>query len=185
MMGGVAIDPHCRTPLEGLFAAGEDAGGVHGANRLGGNGVADSTVFGGIAGDTMAQWVEGRSFPKVSEIRATETVRRLAGPLVAREGEELYAFQAQLRQLMWERVGLIRDGEGLRSAADEIEALAERVWRVGIPGGPAYNLAWQDWLNLLSQLTAARLIRRSALGGRRAEARTTGRTSLSRTRSGS
>lgn len=163
MMGGVVIDPHCRTLLEGLFAAGEDAGGVHGANRLGGNGVADSTVFGGIAGDIMAQWIAGRSVPKVSEIRATETVRRLAGPLVARGGEELYALQAWLRQLMWERVGLIRDGEGLRSAADEIEALAERVWRVGIPGGPAYNLAWQDWLNFLSQITTARLIARSAL----------------------
>jgi fumarate reductase flavoprotein subunit len=59
MMGGVVIDPTCRTAIEGLFAAGEDAGGVHGANRLGGNGVADSTVFGGIAGDVMAEYVAG------------------------------------------------------------------------------------------------------------------------------
>lgn len=163
MMGGVVIDPGCRTGLEGLFAAGEDAGGVHGANRLGGNGVADSTVFGGIAGDVMAEWVEGRSLPKISETRAAETARRLAAPLGAGGGEDLYALQARLRQLMWEQVGLIRTGEGLRSAIGVIEALAERAWAVALPGGPEYNLAWQDWLNLLSQLTAARLIARSAL----------------------
>ena len=57
MMGGVEFAPDCTTACRGLFVAGEDSGGVHGANRLGGNGVANSTVFGGIAGDTMAQWV--------------------------------------------------------------------------------------------------------------------------------
>src|SRR3989442_15578197 len=59
MMGGVVVDPTCHTGVEGLFAAGEDSGGVHGANRLGGNGVAESTVFGGIAGDVMAGYVVG------------------------------------------------------------------------------------------------------------------------------
>src|SRR6187397_1843724 len=64
MMGGIAIDSACHTDLEGLFAAGEDTGGVHGANRLGGNGVAESTVFGGIAGDVMADFVAGRAAPR-------------------------------------------------------------------------------------------------------------------------
>ncbi|MBI2461984.1 MAG: FAD-dependent oxidoreductase [Candidatus Rokubacteria bacterium] len=163
MMGGVVIDPSCRTLLEGLFAAGEDAGGVHGANRLGGNGVADSTVFGGIAGDVTAEWVEGRPLPRVSEARAAERADRLLAPLGARGGEDLYALQARLRRLMWERVGLIRDGEGLRSAGEELEAMAERVRAVSVPGGREYNLAWQDWLNLLSQVTTARVIARSAL----------------------
>ncbi|MGH7413060.1 MAG: FAD-binding protein, partial [Candidatus Rokuibacteriota bacterium] len=66
MMGGIVIDRACRTDVEGLFAAGEDTGGVHGANRLGGNGVAESTVFGGIAGDVMADWVVGRLLPQIS-----------------------------------------------------------------------------------------------------------------------
>jgi aspartate oxidase len=69
MMGGVVIDTACRTALEGLFAAGEDTGGVHGANRLGGNGVAESTVFGGIAGDRMAEFVEQRPWPRLSAAR--------------------------------------------------------------------------------------------------------------------
>jgi len=66
MMGGVVIDSDCRTTVDGLFAAGEDTGGVHGANRLGGNGVAESTVFGGIAGDRMAEAVAGRAWPRLS-----------------------------------------------------------------------------------------------------------------------
>src|SRR5438094_5003374 len=66
MMGGVVVDPACRTSVEGLFAAGEDTGGVHGANRLGGNGVAESTVFGGLAGDVMAAHVAGRALPRLS-----------------------------------------------------------------------------------------------------------------------
>jgi len=162
MMGGVVIDPECRTALEGLFAAGEDAGGVHGANRLGGNGVGDSTVFGGIAGDVMAEWVAGRSLPSVSAARAEETAKRLTAPLGA-GGPPVYPLLARLRALMWERVGLIRDRTGLESALAEIAEIEERGAAVAVPGGPEYNLAWQDWLNLQSMTTAARLIARSAL----------------------
>ncbi len=163
MMGGVVIDSTCRTALEGLFAAGEDAGGVHGANRLGGNGVADSTVFGGIAGDVMAEWVAGRPLPAVSTARAEEMGRRLSAPLGGRDGAGLYSLLARLRSLMWERVGLIRERAGLESALAEIEEIEEGAAAVAVPGGREYNLAWQDWLNLISMTTAARLIARSAL----------------------
>ncbi len=163
MMGGVVIDSHCMTAVEGLFAAGEDAGGVHGANRLGGNGVAESTVFGGIAGDRMAEWVVGRGVPKVSEAQAAETIRRLTAPLSARSGADVYALQARLRELMWERVGLVRDRAGLESALAEIEEIQGETATITVPGGPQYNLAWQDWLNLLSMACSASLIARSAL----------------------
>lgn len=162
MMGGVVIDPTCRTALEGLFAAGEDAGGVHGANRLGGNGVADSTVFGGIAGDAMAEWVTGRALPAVSLARAEEAARRLTAPLAA-AGLPLYPLPARLRAVMWERVGMIRGRAALESALAEIEEIRGEAANVAIPGGPQYNLAWQDWLNLMSLTTAAYLIARSAL----------------------
>src|SRR5207245_674915 len=81
MMGGVVIDPSCRTAVEGLFVAGEDAGGIHGANRLGGNGVADSTVFGGIAGDVMADWVVGRSLPRLATPGLDTAAERFTAPL--------------------------------------------------------------------------------------------------------
>jgi len=163
MMGGIVIDRSCRTDAEGLFAAGEDTGGVHGANRLGGNGVAESTVFGGIAGDVMADWVVGRPLPQISSSTVDAAVAATTAPLDRSEAESLYGLQARLRQVMWEHVGLIRGGEGLKLALTEIEDIARRLDAVAVRGGGAYNLAWQDWLNLESQATAAWLIARSAL----------------------
>jgi succinate dehydrogenase/fumarate reductase flavoprotein subunit len=164
MMGGIVIDRACRTDAEGLFAAGEDSGGVHGANRLGGNGVAESTVFGGIAGDVMADWVVDRPLPQISRAHVDAAAAAATAPLGRSEGSEsLYALQARLRQVMWEHVGLIRAGEGLRLALTEIEDITGRLEHVAVRGGGAYNLAWQDWMNLQNQATAAWLIARSAL----------------------
>jgi succinate dehydrogenase/fumarate reductase flavoprotein subunit len=163
MMGGIVIDRACRTDAEGLFAAGEDTGGVHGANRLGGNGVAESTVFGGIAGDVMADWVVGRPLPQISDALVEAAAAATTAPLARSEGESLYALQARLRQIMWDHVGLIRAGEGLKQALAEIEDIGQRLDGVAVRGGGAYNLAWQDWLNLQNQATAAWLIARSAL----------------------
>jgi succinate dehydrogenase/fumarate reductase flavoprotein subunit len=160
MMGGVVVDKACGTAIEGLFAAGEDTGGVHGANRLGGNGVAESTVFGGLAGDVMADFVVGRPAPL--EHRAGDVVEQLTAPL-ERRGGDLYALQRELRQVMWERAGLVRDGDGLRAAAETAGRIAEDLARVGVPGGAAFNLAWQDWINLTNQAAVARLIIASAL----------------------
>jgi fumarate reductase flavoprotein subunit len=163
MMGGVVIDPTCRTAVEGLFVAGEDAGGVHGANRLGGNGVADSTVFGGIAGDVMAEWVVGRALPRLAAPALDAVAERFTAPLGRREGESLYGLQQQLREVMWEHVGLIRHAAGLKAALRDIEEIGQRAPAVLVPGGTSYNLAWQDWMNLQNQVAAAWLIARSAL----------------------
>ena len=162
-MGGMVIDTACQTPVEGLFAAGEDAGGIHGANRLGGNGVADSTVFGGIAGDTMAEWVAGRPLPRLSGASIEAEATAVTAALERRGEESLYALQSRLRDVMWERVGLIRTGAGLQAAVGEIEEIAARAERVGVAGGPAFNLAWQDWMNLRHQAQVGWLIARSAL----------------------
>jgi fumarate reductase flavoprotein subunit len=159
----VVIDRSCRTDAEGLFAAGEDSGGVHGANRLGGNGVAESTVFGGIAGDVMAEYVVGRLLPQIPDAMVQAACAATTAPLERTEGESLYLLQARLRQLMWEHAGLIRSGEGLKLALSEIEEIGQRLDGVALRGGVLYNLAWQDWLNLQNQATTAWLIARSAL----------------------
>jgi fumarate reductase flavoprotein subunit len=163
MMGGVVIDPTCRTEIEGLFAAGEDAGGIHGANRLGGNGVADSTVFGGIAGDVMAEFVVGRPLPRVDLPGLVATARALAAPLGRACSVDLYALQRELREIMWDRAGLVRDAEGLDAALGVIDRIERDLERVGVPGDPSLNLAWHDWLNLRNQTVTARLIVQSAL----------------------
>ena len=162
MMGGVVVDTACRTAIDGLFAAGEDTGGVHGANRLGGNGVAESTVFGGIAGDVMADFVTGRTTARDTRAAVGEIVERLTAPL-ARRGGDLYALQRELREVMWGRAGLVRDGAGLKAAAATAGRVGAELDRIGVPGGPAFNLAWQDWINLNNQAVVARLIATSAL----------------------
>jgi succinate dehydrogenase/fumarate reductase flavoprotein subunit len=163
MMGGVVADPSCRTAIEGLFVAGEDAGGVHGANRLGGNGVAESTVFGGIAGDAMASFVVGRAAPHLRATGLDDVARAVHAPRGRTPDGDLYGLQRELRALMWDRAGLVRDAAGLGEARRGIERIAEDLARVGVPGHRAFNVAWQDWLNLTSQTTVARLIVASAL----------------------
>ncbi|HYE94512.1 MAG TPA: FAD-binding protein, partial [Terriglobales bacterium] len=162
MMGGVVIDSACRTAVDGLFAAGEDAGGVHGANRLGGNGVAESTVFGGIAGDVMAEAVVARAAPRVPPSAVAAAIARATAPLTRPPGGGLYDLQRTLRDVMWDQVGLVRDGDGLSAALTAIARVSDGLSRVGVAGGPSFNIAWHDWLNLRSQATVARLIALSA-----------------------
>jgi len=157
MMGGIVIDRACRTDVEGLFAAGEDAGGVHGANRLGGNGVANSTVFGGLAGDSMAAWVPahgGLREPDAAAIAAT--VAQCRRPFDQPAGD-IGALREELYELMWDDVGVFRDAAGLHRAARALVALDERLDRTGISGNSlAFNLTWHDWLNLKSLILVSR-----------------------------
>jgi succinate dehydrogenase/fumarate reductase flavoprotein subunit len=162
LMGGVVIDPECHTAIEGLFAAGEDSGGVHGANRLGGNGVAESTVFGGLAGDVMAGFVEGRPAPRPAAAWRS-TMDALTVPLGRPAGPALYDLLGELRDVMWDGAGLVRDGESLRGALAAIDRIESALDAVGVSGDPALNTAWQDWLSLRNQALAARLIACSAL----------------------
>jgi len=160
MMGGVEFAADCTTSLPGLFVAGEDSGGVHGANRLGGNGVANSTVFGAVAGDTMAAWVQkqGRlASPAAFDIAAYER------PFGLPRGD-LEAIREKLYETMWERVGIIRDAAGLKRALGELDALDTELDKTGIgTQARAFNLSWHDWLNLRSLISVSRVIARSAL----------------------
>jgi len=161
-MGGVMIDTRCHTDLDGLYGAGEDAGGVHGANRLGGNGIADSTVYGGIAGDTTANDVVGRELAPFDEKRVEEILKEAKAPL-GREGGDLYLLRDTLRIGNWEKLGILREETGLREGLQAVQELKERLNRVGVPGGQACNIAWNDWLNLRNLLDVSEMIGRSAL----------------------
>jgi succinate dehydrogenase/fumarate reductase flavoprotein subunit len=162
-MGGVRIHPDCRTGIEGLLVAGEDAGGVHGGNRLGGNGVAESTVFGARAGDTAAAWCAARPLRRWSLALAAAIERRARAPLERERGEDPYAVRDALRDLMWEHVGLMRTEAGLRRALAEIERLRERAAALRVRGGPAFNPEWQVALDVQNMLTVAELVTRAAL----------------------
>jgi succinate dehydrogenase/fumarate reductase flavoprotein subunit len=161
-MGGVRINTRCLTNLDGLYAAGEDAGGIHGANRLGGNGIADSTVFGGIAGDSMANNVIGQELTPFDEKQVEGVIKQVEAPL-GREGLDLYPLRETLRLSNWEKLGIIRDEKGLQEGLQTIQELKEELDKVGIAGGRACNIAWNDWLNMRNLLEASEMIGRSAV----------------------
>jgi fumarate reductase flavoprotein subunit len=158
MMGGVEFQPDSTTALPGLYAAGEDTGGVHGANRLGGNGVANSTVFGGIAGDTMAGETFDRPWSEPDERAIDRAVARCQTPLNRPPGD-LSALRDGLHRLMWDDAGILRDAEGLNRAETGLAELAVELHRTGISGvSLAFNLTWHDWLNLDSLILVSRSI---------------------------
>ncbi len=164
LMGGVVFRADCSTALPGLFAAGEDTGGVHGANRLGGNGVANSTVFGGIAGDTMAAWVQKHGAlrsPDEAALAAAAATHLL--PFAQAPGS-VDTLRESLFECMWEDVGILRTAEGLQRALVTLDALDVQLARTGVADDDrAFNLSWHDWLNLKNLIAISRVIATSAL----------------------
>jgi len=164
MMGGVVFRPDCSTELEGLFAAGEDTGGVHGANRLGGNGVANSTVFGGIAGEVMAGWLEDHRTardPDEEAIRASIAAHEAP---FARKPGDLNALREELYACMWDEVGILRTAEGLQRGLARLDTLQEELSRCGVADGDrVFNLTWHDRLNLENLVAVSRAIATAAL----------------------
>ncbi|MBU6492833.1 MAG: FAD-binding protein [Burkholderiales bacterium] len=163
MMGGVMFETDGATELPGLFAAGEDTGGVHGANRLGGNGVANSTVFGGIAGDAMAAWIGHSDWRMPDEDAIARTIARSEHPFRQPVGQ-LQAIRDALYETMWQDAGIIRTAAGLTRAGDTLAELAARLDRCGIDDGArTFHLTWHDWLNLDNLIAVSRAIVAAAL----------------------
>jgi fumarate reductase flavoprotein subunit len=164
MMGGVVFQADCRTPLTGLFAAGEDTGGVHGANRLGGNGVANSTVFGGIAGDTMAAWVRSEArWQAPDEAAIARSLAWHEAPFAQPAGS-LEAIREALFDCMWQDAGILRTAEGLQRALHTLAELDGLLSRTGVADGDrAFNLSWHDWINLRNLVATSRVIATAAL----------------------
>ena len=164
MMGGVVFKGDCSSELSGLFVAGEDSGGVHGANRLGGNGVANSTVFGGIAGDEMPGWVKAHGALNEPDAAAiADAVARCTAPF-EKKGGDLNAVREELYNLMWDDVGIVRDAASLRRAEGKLDELAARIDTIGVDGGNrAFNMTWHDWLNLKNLIMVSQSIRAAAI----------------------
>ena len=166
-MGGVICRPDTSTDWPGLFVAGEDASGMHGANRLGGNGVANSTVFGGIAGDEMPRFIAadpGHRDPDAHVLDAE--VQRALLPF-ERKGGDLNDLRERLLAVMWDEVGLVRDRPGLDRAIAALDSIEGELLATGVADAErAFNLTWHDWLNLRSLTEVSRVI---ALAARKRE----------------
>ena len=162
-MGGVIVDLDCQTAIPGLLVAGEDAGGVHGANRLGGNGVAESTVFGARAGDRATLLARERDHRDADPEQVAASTASAFAPLRREQGENPFAITSALKEAMWEDCGLVRSREGLLRARGRIEELRERAERAAVPDPPCMNYAWQEALDVRNQLTVAETMVAAAL----------------------
>lgn len=163
MMGGLVFKKDCSTQLPGLFAAGEDTGGVHGANRLGGNGVANSTVFGGIAGETMAHWVVTQQLADCDMDEVASSIRSHEIPFNNSVGN-IEAIRDALADCMWDDVGISRTKESLLRARQTLKNLAEQLSQIGVGNiQRQYSNTWQDWMNLQNLILVSQAVAEAAI----------------------
>jgi succinate dehydrogenase / fumarate reductase flavoprotein subunit/fumarate reductase flavoprotein subunit len=160
VMGGTVIDRDGRTPLEKLFVAGEDAGGVHGANRLGGNGIADSCVFGRQAGKALAHYLANgrRTLAATRRGQVEETIELLSRPFQQPKGASPFDLRQSLQELNWNKVGVGRKEPDLSQATSEIEALAAEAAKMRVGGGRTYNMMYTTALDLQSMIDVSRMV---------------------------
>ncbi len=164
VMGGIRVDGDTQmTNIPGLFAAGECAAGLHGANRLGGNSLSDLLVFGKRAGEHAAAFARSHGAVAVDASVADDAARRALEPFARSEGEGPYQIQQSLQDTMQELVGIVRQEKDMRQALTRIEALRTRAARVRVDGNREYNPGWHTALDLGNLLTIAEAITRSAL----------------------
>ena len=164
MMGGAFIDTGGKASKERLFVAGEDSGGVHGANRLGGNGICDSCVFGRQAGKAIAAYLKANPETVAETVPGmVETlVERYTHPFAADSGPNVFELRDQLREINWNMVGLARTESDLSKALEKIQTIAERAETVRLTGIRAYNMPWNVHIDLLNMIDVSRMVAGSA-----------------------
>ncbi len=166
VMGGIRVDGDSQmSTVPGLFAAGECAGGMHGANRLGGNSLSDLLVFGKLAGEYAAKYAQncGPVNPNPADVDAA--LRNALRPLDEDRDRKTgpYQIQYDLQDLMQENVGIVRTGNEMQSAIDKLEELKKRAAVVGAIGNREYNPGWHTALDLSNLLTVSEAIARSGV----------------------
>jgi len=163
--GGIRVDADTTaTRVPGLFAAGEAAGGMHGANRLGGNSLSDLIVFGRRAGLYAAEYVKSlKGTLRVDAGQAEAAARAVLAPLENTGNENPYTIHADLQECMQSLVGIIRNEGELRKALEEIAVLKQRLGRVRVGGGREFNPAWHLALDLYSMLSVSEAVTQGAL----------------------
>jgi succinate dehydrogenase / fumarate reductase flavoprotein subunit len=167
VMGGVEVDPDSAAAhghVEGLFAAGEVSGGMHGSNRLGGNSLSDLLVFGKRAGEHAAAYTDALvKRPKVATSDVEKAVDTALAPLSRADGENPYTLQADLQVVMGDLVGIIRREGELTDALKRLQELKARVANVGAFGGRRYNPGWHLALDLRNMLVVSECTAKAAL----------------------
>ncbi len=166
VMGGVEVDPDSQmSKLSGLFAAGEVAGGMHGANRLGGNSLSDLLVFGRRAGQYAASYAAdlGEARPVIADASVEEASTEALAPFETDGGENPYSMQQELQGVMQDLVGIIRNETELLAAIQKVGELGNRVAKLSVEGHRQYNPGWHLALDLRNMLFVSEAVARAAL----------------------
>ncbi len=163
MMGGVKVDAEtAASTVPGLYAAGEAAAGLHGANRLGGNSLSDLLVFGRRAGLAAAQYAKSAPVPRVDEQQVADAERAMIAPFERSDGESPYAVHRDLQENMQDLVGIFRVEEDLQKALAKLQELQARAAKVRIDGSRMFNPGWHMARDLRSMLIVAEAVTRAA-----------------------
>jgi succinate dehydrogenase / fumarate reductase flavoprotein subunit len=163
MMGGVRVDADSQmSDVPGLFAAGECAAGLHGANRLGGNSLSDLLVFGKRAGEYAAKFARENPMPTPPRSQVEDAARQALAPFERSGGEGPYQVQYELQDVMQELVGIVRKEDEMEQALEKIAGLARRAGQVSVHGNREYNAGWHTALDLANLLTVSEAVTRAA-----------------------
>ena len=164
IMGGVKVDADtAATLVPGLFAAGEVAGGMHGANRLGGNSLSDLVVFGRRAGMGAADYIEsGQAATSMDMSEVEAAIKDALAPFEKTEGENPYDIQRDLQEMMQLNVGIIRTASEIEDATNQLETFTQRVKNIAVKGGRAYNPGWNLATDLPSMISVCKTVARGA-----------------------
>jgi fumarate reductase (CoM/CoB) subunit A len=165
LMGGLTINEKAETTIKRVFAAGEVTGGVHGGNRLGGNALADTQVFGRIAGENASTLAKSLSqSPSLSKSEIDQAYAEAHASLDKKEGLNPIELRKKLQRLMWDNVGIFRTGASLSKAVDEIVRMRNEASRIATQDkNPSYNKEWLESLEVPNMLLTSEMIARSAL----------------------
>ncbi len=163
MMGGIRVDAEtAKSSVPGLFAAGEAAAGLHGANRLGGNSLSDLLVFGRRAGLAAADHAKTVQTTSIDSTQIEEGAREMLAPFERKDGESPYAIHSDLQETMQNLVGIFRNKEDLLRALEELEKLKQRVEHVSVEGSRLFNPGWHLAQDLKAMLTVSEAVALSA-----------------------
>jgi succinate dehydrogenase / fumarate reductase flavoprotein subunit len=165
IMGGIRVDADTQmSTIPGLFAAGECASGINGANRLGGNSLSDLIVFGKRAGEHAAQWARQNGAVRVDDGGVDRAMRSALAPFdVGDSGENPYKVQSDLQETMQALVGIVRQEGEMQEALGRIQQFQQRAARVGVSGHREYHAGWHTALDLRNLLAVSEAITRSAI----------------------
>ena len=164
VMGGIRVDPDTQmSRIPGLYAAGECAAGINGANRLGGNSLSDLLVFGKRAGEFAANFARENPLGEINTGQIEEVARRALEPFERGGGENPYAVQHDLQETMQDNVGIVRMENEMIFALNDLKKFRDRASRVGVTGNREFNPGWHTALDLENLLTVSEAITRAAI----------------------